>query len=73
MNLENTEYFGESYTQTNTLAFYGQVVYNLLQRYTVNGTLRYEGTNRLGKATSSRWLPTWNVSASYDMTSEPFM
>ena len=73
MNLENTDYFSENFTQNNTLAFYGQLAYNLLQRYTINGTLRYEGTNRLGKATSSRWLPTWNVSASYDMTSEPFM
>ena len=73
MNEENTEYFGETFTQTNSLAFYGQVAYNFDQRYTLNGTVRYEGTNRLGKSTSSRWLPTWNISASYDMTNEPFM
>ena len=51
MNEENTEYFGESYTLTNTLAYYGQFNYNYDQRYTLNGTLRYEGTNRLGKST----------------------
>jgi len=73
MNEENTEYFGESYTLTNTLAYYGQVNYNYDQRYTLNGTLRYEGTNRLGKSNSSRWLPTWNVSGSYDLTNEKFM
>ena len=73
MNEENTDYFGETFTQTNSLAFYGQVAYNFDQRYTLNGTVRYEGTNRLGKSTSSRWLPTWNISASYDMTNEPFM
>ena len=73
MNEENTDYFSESFTQTNSLAFYGQVAYNFDQRYTLNGTIRYEGTNRLGKATSSRWLPTWNISASYDMTNEKFM
>ena len=73
MNEENTEYFGESYTLTNTLAYYGQVNYNFDQRYTINGTLRYEGTNRLGKSTQSRWLPTWNVSGSYDLTNEKFM
>ena len=73
MNEENTEYFGESYTLTNTLAYYGQVNYNFGQRYTVNGTLRYEGTNRLGKSTQSRWLPTWNISGSYDLTNEKFM
>ena len=73
MNEENTEYFSEIFTKTNTLAYYGQAVYSYMQRYTVNGTIRYEGTNRLGKATSSRWLPTWNVSLAYDMMSEPFM
>ena len=73
MNEENTEYFSEVFTKTNSLAFYGQAVYSYMQRYTLNGTMRYEGTNRLGKATSSRWLPTWNVSLAYDMYSEPFM
>ncbi len=73
MNEENTEYFGESYTLTNSLAYYGQFNYNFDQRYTVNGTLRYEGTNRLGKSRQSRWLPTWNVSASWDLTNEKFM
>lgn len=73
MNEENTEYFGESYTLTNTLAYYGQVNYNFDQRYTLNGTLRYEGTNRLGKSRQSRWLPTWNVSGAYDLTNEKFM
>lgn len=73
MNEENTEYFGETFTLTNTLAYYGQAVYSFDQRYTINGTFRYEGTNRLGKNHQSRWLPTWNVSASYDITNEPFM
>ena len=73
MNEENTEYFGESFTRTNNLAYYGQAVYSFDQRYTINGTFRYEGTNRLGKTRQSRWLPTWNISAAYDMTNEPFM
>ncbi len=73
MNEENTEYFGEEYTLTNTLAYYGQANYNYDQRYTLNGTIRYEGTNRLGKTRQSRWLPTWNVSAAYDIFNEKFM
>lgn len=72
-NEENTEYFGESYIQRNTLAFYGTATYNYDSRYTLSGTLRYEGTNRLGKATKSRWLPTWNISGSYDVINEHFM
>lgn len=73
MNEENTEYFGEGFTQRNTLAYYGTSTFNFDQRYTISGTLRYEGTNRLGKATKSRWLPTWNVSGSYDIYNEKFM
>ena len=73
MNEENTEYFSEKYTLTNTLAYYGQFNYNYDERYTLNGTFRYEGTNRLGKSRQSRWLLTWNVSGSYDLTNEKFM
>lgn len=73
MNEENTDYFSESFTQTNTLAYYAQAVYSYDQRYTINGTFRYEGTNRLGKSRSSRWLPTWNISGSYDIYNEKFM
>ncbi len=72
-NEENTDYFSEYYTRTNTLAYYGQLVYSYDKRYTVNGTFRYEGTNRFGKIQSSRWLPTWNVSLAYDIINEPFM
>ena len=73
MNEENTEYFGESFATTNMLAYYATATYSYDQRYTLSGTYRYEGTNRLGKATSSRWLPTWNVSGSYDLASESWM
>lgn len=72
-NEENTDYFSESFTQTNTLAYYAQGVYSYDQRYTINGTFRYEGTNRLGKSRSSRWLPTWNISGSWDVYNEKFM
>ena len=72
-NEENTDYFSESFTQTNTLAYYAQAVYSYDQRYTINGTFRYEGTNRLGKSRSSRWLPTWNISGSWDVYNEKFM
>ena len=72
-NEENTDYFKESFTQTNTLAYYAQGVYSYDQRYTINGTFRYEGTNRLGKSRSSRWLPTWNISGSWDVYNEKFM
>lgn len=69
-NLENTDYFGESFLRTNSLAFYGTATYSFRQRYILNGTLRYEGTNRLGKSRQSRWLPTWNISGSWNADAE---
>ena len=73
MNEENTDYFSEAFTLTNTLAYYGMLSYTYDQRYAVSGTYRYEGTNRLGKSRKSRWLPTWNVSLRYNLINEHFM
>jgi hypothetical protein len=38
----------------------------------LNGTYRYEGSNRMGKARSSRWLPTWNISGAWNAHEEAF-
>ena len=44
--------------------------YSYKGRYTINGTIRYEGTNKLGKSRTARWLPTWNVSAAWNAHEE---
>lgn len=36
----------------------------------MNGTVRYEGTNGLGKSRSSRWMPTWNISGAWNAHEE---
>ncbi|RKE49279.1 TonB-linked SusC/RagA family outer membrane protein [Sphingobacterium detergens] len=54
------------------VAFYGTANYTFDNRYTINGTLRYEGTNRLGRSTSARWMPTWNVSGMWNVMEEDF-
>jgi TonB-linked SusC/RagA family outer membrane protein len=54
------------------VAFYGTANYTYDNRYTINGTLRYEGTNRLGRTTSSRWMPTYNVSGMWNVMEESF-
>ena len=38
----------------------------------MNGTIRYEGTNRMGKSRNARWLPTWNVSGAWNVHEENF-
>lgn len=69
---ENTEYFKLTNTHERRAAFFGTATYSYKGRYTVNGTIRYEGTNKLGKSRSARWLPTWNASAAWNVHEEPW-
>ena len=52
------------------MAFFANAVYSYKGRYTLNMTGRYDGSNQLGRSSNSRWLPTWNVSASWNAHEE---
>jgi TonB-linked SusC/RagA family outer membrane protein len=47
--------------------------YSFDEKYIFNGTIRYDGSNRLGKSTAARYLPTWNVSGAWNIDKEAFM
>lgn len=67
---EGSDYFNMKNTHYRSAAFFGTATYSYQGRYQVTGTMRYEGTNYLGKATSARWLPTWNVSSAWNAHEE---
>lgn len=67
---ENGSYYSNAYAWGRSLAFFGQASYSYAGRYTVSGTIRYEGTNKLGKSRKARWLPTWNASAAWNAHEE---
>ena len=67
---ENSEYYELSNRHERSAAFFANGTYSYKGRYTLNGTIRYEGTNRLGMSRSARWLPTWNVSAAWNVHEE---
>ncbi len=67
---DNSEYYNLTNKQERSAAFFGNATYSYQGKYTLNGTIRYEGTNSLGKSRSARWLPTWNVAASWNMHEE---
>ena len=69
---ENSVYYALANGYSREASFFGTATYSYMGRYTVNGTVRYEGSNRLGKATSARWLPTWNISAAWNAHEEPW-
>lgn len=67
---EGADYYTIGNAMERTAAFFGNATYSYKGRYIVNGTLRYEGTNTLGKDRQSRWLPTWNVSGAWNAHEE---
>jgi hypothetical protein len=69
---ENTNYYSITDTRSRNVAFFATGIYSYEGKYTINGTVRYEGSNRFGKARSSRWLPTWNVSGAWNAHEESF-
>ena len=69
---EGSTYYSNQWTYRRSAAFFGTATYSYAARYIITGTARYEGTNKLGKARKSRWLPTWNVSGAWNAHEEPF-
>ena len=69
---ENTDYYTLSHSRYRSAAFFGNLTYSYKGRYNLNGTLRYEGSNQLGRSNKARWLPTWNISGSWNAHEEPW-
>ncbi len=69
---EGHTYYGIWPSYRRSFASFANATYSYDARYVINGTIRYEGTNKLGRARSARWLPTWNVSAAWNAHEEDF-
>jgi TonB-linked SusC/RagA family outer membrane protein len=69
----NFPYYGMSRDYDRFVAFYATGTYTYNSRYNLTGTVRYDGSNRLGKSPRARWLPTWSVAGSWNVEQEKFM
>ncbi len=69
---ENSIYYSVGNGYTRNVSFFANATYSWKGRYSINGTTRYEGSNRLGKSRSARWLPTWNISGAWNAHEEPW-
>lgn len=67
------QYYGMNNNYDRFAAFFASIGYSYDERYTLNLTGRYDGSNRLGQSKSARWLPTWNVSGAWHVDKEEFM
>jgi len=70
LNQENSNYYSLRNTSSRTAAFYANGTYSYNGKYVVNGTFRYEGSNQMGRTTTARWMPTWNVSGAWNVHEE---
>ncbi|MGP1351084.1 MAG: SusC/RagA family TonB-linked outer membrane protein [Hoylesella marshii] len=66
----NLNYYTLSNKHNRSVAFFGTASYSYKGIYNLNGTMRYEGSNRLGHSNSARWLPTWNISGAWNVHEE---
>lgn len=69
---EGNWYFQNLPAYSRNLAFFATATYSYQSRYSVTGTVRYEGSNQLGRSRTARWLPTWNISGKWDAAAERF-
>ncbi|WP_161888418.1 SusC/RagA family TonB-linked outer membrane protein [Pontibacter russatus] len=69
----NFNYYGMNLNYDRFLAYMANGAYSYNGKYNLNGTVRYDGSNLLGESRTARWLPTWNVSGSWNIDTEPFM
>ncbi len=69
----NYDYFGMNQLYDRYAAFFlnGSYAYN--DKYILNATFRYDGSNRLGQSKTARWLPTWTVSGAWNLDEEEFI
>lgn len=54
-------------------SFFGTLSYTYARRYTIFGSLRYDGSNFFGAETNKRWNPIWAVSFAWNVKNETFL
>lgn len=69
---QGNSYYSLNNSRTRNAAYIGQATYSYLGKYVLSGTFRYEGSNKLGRSRSARWLPTWNVGLAWNIYEEEF-
>jgi hypothetical protein len=55
------------------LAYFGVATYSYKNLYTVNGNIRFDGSNLFGSNPKFRWKPTWSVAARWNIMNQAFM
>ena len=73
MSEQNDVYYGMGNEYDRFVAFYANASYTYKNKYTITGTVREDGSNRLGSSAAARWLPTWTVAGVWNVDQEKFL
>lgn len=68
----NFFYYGMNYRYDRYMSYMARASYSYKLKYSLNGTVRYDGSNLLGESRTARWLPTWNISGGWNIDQEEF-
>jgi TonB-linked SusC/RagA family outer membrane protein len=69
----NFPYYEMSKEYDRFVALYASGTYTYDSKYNFTGTVRYDGSNRMGTSSKARWLPTWSLAGSWNVDREAFM
>lgn len=72
LNRQGIELYSLSEDRERFTGLFLNAGYSYREKYIVNGTVRYDGSNRLGRSRTARYLPTWNVSGAWNVDQESF-
>ncbi|MBQ4821822.1 SusC/RagA family TonB-linked outer membrane protein [Aquimarina sp. MMG016] len=70
---QNDQYFDISNFRDRFTGFFFNAGYSLKNKYTLNGTLRYDGSNLQGSSSKARYLTNYNISGAWNIHNEDFM
>lgn len=70
---EDVPYFEASETRQREVSFFSAITYDYNKKYVLNLTGNYEGSNRAGRSSQSRWLPTYTVGGRWNIDKEEFL
>lgn len=70
---QNFPYYGMTKDFDRFAAFYFNAQYTYNDKYNFYGTVRYDGSNRLGASPRARWLPTWSFGGAWNVNEEAFL
>lgn len=72
LNRLGVDFYSLSEDRERFAGLFLNAAYSFDEKYIINATARYDGSNKLGKSKDARYLPTWNISGAWNIDQESF-